>query len=71
MGLAMYASTHDSHRQTVILLKMCIDFGAVKVVHFSSDKYEPSLTLKVALNNCWHVLFCDILVVRTIPTMNV
>jgi len=31
--------------------------SSVKVVHFkTSDKYESSLTLRVALNNCWHAL---------------
>ena len=36
--------------------EMCIDFGAVKVVHSkSSDKHESSLTLRVALNKSWHM----------------
>ena len=38
---------------------------AVKVVHSkSSDKHEPSLTLRVALNKSWHRLIRDTLVVR-------
>ena len=40
-----------SHRQAVNFFKMCIHFGAVKVVHSkSNDKHESSLSLRVALN---------------------
>ena len=36
----MYASTHDLLKTSCEFFEMCIDFGAVKVVHFkSSDKH--------------------------------
>ena len=44
MGLAMYASLV----QAVKFFQMCIDFGAVQVVHFESS--YKHLTLRVALN---------------------
>ena len=54
------------------IYKMCIHFGAVKVVHSkSSDKHESSLTLRVALNKSWHRLISDTLAVRTLPTVSV
>ena len=46
-GCVWNRAVSPSRKQAVI--KMCIHFGAVKVVHSkSSDKHEPSLTLRVA-----------------------
>ena len=53
VGLAMYASTHESALpiDKLWILEVCTDFVAVQVVHFeSSDKHEPSVTLRVALH---------------------
>ena len=70
--LAMYASTRlligPFHRQTVNFFQMCIHFGAVKIVNSkSSDKHEPSLTLRVALNKSSP----ETHVVRILPTVSV
>ena len=52
--------------------EMCIHFGAVKVVHSkSSEKHEPRLILRVALNKSWHRLIWDTLVVRMLPTVSI
>ena len=39
------------HRQDVNFFEICAAFAAVQIVHFeSSEKHEPSLTLRGALN---------------------
>ena len=46
--------------------------GAVQVVRFeSSDKHEPSLTLRVALNKSLPRLIWNTLVFRTVPAVSV
>ena len=50
-----------SHIQAVNIFETCIDFGRVQVVHFeSSDKHEPSLTLRLALNKSWPKLYIGV-----------
>ena len=68
-NLCFYLWMSPSHRQTV---KCVFIYVQSKLsISRSSDKPEPRLTLRVALNNRWPRLIWGMVVVRTLPTVSV
>ena len=74
-NLSLMLHSCSQEWSTVVVLTSCeiwIVFGAVQVVHFKcSDKHQPSLTLRVALNKNRPLLIWDTLVVRSLPTVSI